>query len=167
MLARRPLSVSTRAKHLRVLNACLGAAVAHGFAARNVIGALPKSEKPRATKKESAFFEQAELPKVFAQVPEGVSRVISEVALETGAPGGRADRVDVDPSGVVLHVRRAHTDGYTHEPKNHEKRDVDLAGDVVALLGAWWRLGKPGDGTLVFPGRRRRASWTRRRGAAS
>jgi len=156
MLARRPLSASTRAKHLRVLGACLNAAIAHGYAARNPVTDLPRSEKPRPVRKESAYFEQAELQPVFAQLPEGVYRVISEVALKTGARQGELIALTwgaVDLAGAVLRVRLTRTDGYVHEPKNHEKRDVDLTADVVQLLGRWWgELDKPADDAIVFPG---------------
>jgi hypothetical protein len=38
-------------------------------------------------------------------------------------------------------------------PKNHERRDVDLTADGVALLGAWCgELGRPEDKRLVLPG---------------
>ncbi len=50
-------------------------------------------------------------------------------------------------------MRRTCTDGIVHEPKNHERRDVDLTPEVVDMLGAWWgELGSPGDDQLVFPG---------------
>ena len=50
-------------------------------------------------------------------------------------------------------MRRTITDGHLGLPKNHERRDVDLTADLVALLGAWWgELGRPTDEKLVFPG---------------
>jgi len=56
------LTASTRAKHLRVLHACFEAAVEHDFAGRNPVAALSKTQRPRAGKKEAAFFENHELP---------------------------------------------------------------------------------------------------------
>jgi hypothetical protein len=54
---------------------------------------------------------------------------------------------------VARESLRSITDGHVGVPKNHERRDVDLAADVVELLGAWWgECGKPDDGKLVFPG---------------
>lgn len=60
--------------HLRVLGACLNSAIAHGYAGRNAVKDLPKAEKPRAQRKEAAYFEQDELPKLFGVVPGGVYR---------------------------------------------------------------------------------------------
>ena len=47
-----------------------------------------EGEKPRPRRKESAYFENAELPKLFAQVPEGVYRTLFLVALKTGMRQG-------------------------------------------------------------------------------
>lgn len=115
-----------------------------------------RAQTQARSRAESAFFEQAELQPVFAQIPDGVYRVISEVALKTGARQGELIALTwgaVDLTAGVMRVRLTRTDGYVHEPKNHEKRDVDLTGDVVTLLGRWWGdLGKPADDTVVFPG---------------
>jgi integrase len=148
------LSDSTRAKHLRVLNACLSSAVDHGYA--GTVPKLPKAERPRPTRKEAAYFENDELPRLFAEVPHGVYRVLFETALKTGMREGELLALrwgDADLLEAVIRVRRSVTDGYLSTPKNHERRDVDLTPDLVELLGAWWGdLGEPDDGTLVFPG---------------
>jgi integrase len=152
------LSDSTRAKHLRVLGACFGSAVKHGYAAVNPVRELPRGEKPRARDyKESAYFENAELPKLFAQVPEGVYRNLFMVALKTGMREGELAALtwgDVDLTGGYLHVGRSYTDGNLSGTKNHETRDVPLTEDVVALLGEWWgELASPAEANvLVFPG---------------
>jgi Phage integrase SAM-like domain len=70
------MSDSTRAKHLRVLIACLNSAVTHGYAARNVAAELPKGERPRPRKKESAYFENDELPRLVRQLPAGIYRIL-------------------------------------------------------------------------------------------
>jgi Phage integrase SAM-like domain len=49
----KPLTASTRAKHLRVLHACLESAIAHSYATSNPVKLLPKAERPRPTKKEA------------------------------------------------------------------------------------------------------------------
>lgn len=156
LLRDRKLSASTRAKHLRVLHACLGSAVAHGYAGSNPVNELPKSERPRPTRKESAYFENDELPRLFEHVEDGVYRVLFLVALKTGMRLGELLALtwaDVDLIEVVIRVRRTYTDGHLDVPKNHERRDVDLTADVVDLLGQWWgELGQPGDDRLVFPG---------------
>jgi integrase len=77
-------------------------------------------------------------------------------ALKTGMRQGELVALtwaDVDLTAAVARVRRTFTDGIVHEPKNHERRDVDLTPEVVDLLGAWWgELGSPDDDRLVFPG---------------
>jgi integrase len=155
-LAERGLSPSTRAKHLRVLGACLNSAVRHRYAGRNVVRELPPAEKPRAGRKESAYFTDDELPALFAKVAPGVYRTLFLVALKTGMRLGELVALtwgDVDLGEAVIRVRRTYTDGTLGEPKNHERRDVDLTPAVVELLGAWWgELLRPGDDRLVFPG---------------
>jgi integrase len=149
-LRERGISASTRAKHLRVLGACLHAAVAHGYAAGNPVRDLPKAERPRPHRK-----EDEELIRLYAEVPDGLFRDLFEVALKTGMRQGELLALtwgDVDLGEAVIRVRRSVTDGYVSLPKNHERRDVDLTADVVELLGAWWgECERPLDGVLVFP----------------
>jgi integrase len=151
-----PLSASTRAKHLRVLGACLSSAIRHKYAALNPVKELPTAEKPRPQRKESAYFTDEELPRLFGEVTAGVFRTLFLTALKTGMREGELIGLtwaDVDLTAAVARVRRTCTDGIVHEPKNHERRDVDLTPEVVDMLGAWWgELGKPGDDQLVFPG---------------
>jgi integrase len=148
------LSPSTRAKHLRVLGACLASAVSHGYSAANPVRELPKSERPRPVRKESAFFENAELPRLFAEL-DGVHRVLSLVALKTGARVGELLALtwaDVDLADGIIHIRRTYTDGVLGMPKNHERRDIDVTDDLVQTLGEWWGdLGRPREHALVFP----------------
>jgi len=151
------LAPSTRAKHLRVLHACLEAAMRHDYAARNAVSELSPAQKPRPEKKEAAYFENGELPRLFAVLPEGVIKVICLLALKTGMRQGElvgARWGDVDLSSRVIRVRQSYTDGYLGTPKNHERRDVDLTDEVVELLAEWWAAcGHPTDTTsLVFPG---------------
>jgi integrase len=151
------LSDSTRAKHMRVLGACLASAIESDYAVKNPVRAIKRGERPRAAKTESAYFAADELPPLFAHVEAGVYRVLFETALKTGLRLGELLGLrwnDVDLTGALIHVRRTFTDGYLNdEPKNHERRDVDLTEDVVLLLGAWWgEIGSPGDEKLVFPG---------------
>jgi integrase len=155
-LRRRNLSDSTRAKHLRVLGGCLNSAIAHGHAASNPVRALPRAEKPRPQRKESAYFKNDELPRLFEKVDEGVFRTLFLMALKTGMREGELLALtwgDVDLTTAVIRVRRTITDGHLGAPKNHERRDVDLTSDLVDLLGAWWgEFSGPPDDTLVFPG---------------
>lgn len=138
-----------------MLNACLSSAVEHGYASQ--VPKLPKAERPRPTRKEAAYFENDELPPLFAAIgEEGVYRVLFETALKTGMRLGELSALtwgDVDLVDAVIRIRHSFTGGQLSTPKNHERRDVDLTADLVELLGAWWgELGKPGDSTLVFPG---------------
>lgn len=151
-----PLSASTRAKHLRVLGACLNSAIRHKYAALNPVKELPPAEKPRPERKEAAYFTDEELPRLFAEVTPGVFRTLFLVALKTGMREGELIALtwgDVDLTGAVARVRRTCTDGIVQDPKNHERRDVDLTPQVVELLGQWWgELGSPDDDCQVFPG---------------
>ncbi|MGH3004714.1 MAG: tyrosine-type recombinase/integrase [Gaiellaceae bacterium] len=155
-LRERGVSASTRAKHLRVLGACLAAAVAHGYAARNPVRQLPRAERPRAERKEAAYFENEELPRLFAEISPGLPTTLLQLALKTGMRQGELLALtwaDVDLGEGLIRVRKTITDGHLSLPKNHERRDVDLTADVVALLGGWWgELGRPGDERLVLPG---------------
>jgi integrase len=155
LLKDRKLSPSTRAKHLRVVNACLNAAVEHGYTAQ--VARLAKAERPRPQRKEAAYFESSELPRLFTALADrGVYRIVFEMALKTGMRQGELLALtwgDVDLGGAIVNVRRSYTDGHLSTPKNHERRDVDLTPDLVELLGRWWgELGRPKDDCLVFPG---------------
>jgi integrase len=156
LLREEGLADSTRAKHLRVLGTCLQSAIASGYSVRNPVRELPKGERPRRTRKEAAYFENDELPRLFAELEDGIYRTLCLVALKTGTREGELLALtwgDVDLTGGVFRVRRTYTDGNLAAPKNHEQRDVDLTGDVVELLGRWWgELGSPHNGQLVFPG---------------
>lgn len=151
----RLLSDSTRAKHLRVLGACLASAVSHGYAARNPVKLLPTAEKPRPRRKEAAYFNDDELPALVDQL-DGIFHTLVLVALKTGMRLGELLALewrDIDLAEAVVHVRRSVTGGHVSTPKNHERRAVDITDDVVDLLGEWWgELGRPDDATLVFPG---------------
>lgn len=157
MLRDEGLSPSTRAKHLRVLHACLEAAIRHDYASRNAVSELSPAQKPRPEKKEAAYFENGELPGLFATLPEGIIKVVCLLALKTGMRQGELVAVrwgDVDLTGRVIRVRQSYTDGYLSTPKNHERRDVDLTDEVVELLAEWWATSdKPTDNAaLLFPG---------------
>jgi integrase len=151
------MSASTRAKHLRVLGACLQSAARHGYAARNPVRDLPRAERPRPEQKEAAYFENDELPRLFAEVPDGQLKTLLLLALKTGMRQGEILALrwgDIDLQNAVIRVRRSYTDGVISTPKNHERRDVDLTGDLVELLGSWWgECGRPtANEVIVFPG---------------
>jgi integrase len=153
----RGASTSTRAKHLRVLGACLQAAFRHRYAAANPVRELHPALKPRPERKEAAYFENDELPRLFGELGEGSYRTVCLAALKTGMRQGELLGLrwgDVDLQDAVVRVRRTYTGGTLGTPKNHERRDVDLTPEVVELLGWWWgECGRsPDSETLVFPG---------------
>ncbi len=50
-------------------------------------------------------------------------------------------------------IRRTFTEGAIGTPKSGKARRIEIADEVVDLLGAWWGdIGKPADDTLVLPG---------------
>jgi integrase len=151
------LSGSTRAKHLRVLSACLNSAVRHGYAGRNVVKHLPDGERPSPADRESEYLENDELQRLFAKLPEGLWRTFFLVLLKTGLRPGELVALqwgDIALAEGVIRVRRRYRKGEVDEPKSRlSRREVELKPEVVTLLGQWWdTMGKPGDDALVFPG---------------
>lgn len=122
-------------------------------AIRAYAGASRSSTEPSAAR---ANFENAELPKLFGEVPAGVYRVLFLTALKTGIRLGELSALtwgDVDLVEATIRVRRSYTGGELSTPKNHKQRSVDLTAELVELLDGWWgELGGPDDSTLVFPG---------------
>lgn len=152
-LRRLGCSPSTRAKHLRVLGACLQAAVTYRFAESNAVRDLPRAQKPRPESKEAAYFENSELPRLFASLTEEPYRTLCLVALKTGMRQGELIALrwdDLDLGEAVIRVRRSYTGGELGTPKNRERRDVDLISDVVNLLLSWRRQQQANGEELVF-----------------
>jgi integrase len=130
-------SASTRAKHLRVLGACLQAAVFYRYADFNPVRELPPAQRPRPERKEAAYFENEELPGLFERLVEEPFRSVCLVALKTGMRQGELlglTWADIDLEQAVARVRRTYTGGTIGSPKNRERRDVDLISDVVRVL---------------------------------
>lgn len=103
------ISDSTRAKYLRVLGTCLQSAIASGYAARNPVRDLPKGERPRPTRRESAYFTNDELPVLFNAIEPGIFRTLFLTALKTGMRQGELLALtwgDVDLTAGVVRVRR-------------------------------------------------------------
>ena len=154
ILRDRGCSPSTRAKHLRVLGACLQAAVFYRYADSNAVRELPPAQRPRPERKEAAYFENEELPRLFAHLRIEPFRTLCLVALKTGMRQGELFALrwdDVDLEQAVIRVRSSFTGGTVGTPKNRERRDVDLISDVVELLTGW-RDDHRSSGELVFPG---------------
>jgi integrase len=137
VLRERGCSASTRAKHLRVLGACLQAAVFYRYAGSNPVRELPPAQRPRSERKEAAYFENAELPPLFEHLVAQPYRALCLVALKTGMRQGELLALkwaDIDFEQRVARVRRTYTGGAIGSPKNRERRDVDLISDVVNVL---------------------------------
>jgi integrase len=149
------MSASTKAQHLRVLHACFEAAIKADKMTRNPVGRLSDSQRPRAEKKESAYFTDDELPRLLAELPEGLWRTLVRVALATGMREGELSALtwgDVDLTGGTIRVRRSFSGGRLGQTKGRLARTVDLPAETTELLGEWWGLaGKPDDSELVFP----------------
>ena len=155
ILREKGCSPSTRAKHLRVLGACLQAAVLYRFAESNPVRELPPAQRPRPERKEAAYFENDELPRLFRHLCEEPYRTFCLVALKTGMRQGELLALrwcDVDLREAVIRARRSYTGGAISTPKNRERRDVDLITDVVQLLTYWRGRSMNGHGAdkLVF-----------------
>jgi len=148
-------SPSTRAKHLRVLGACLQAAIFYRYAESNPVRELPPAQRPRPERKEAAYFENGELPSLFNHLREEPYRTFCLMALKTGMRQGELLALrwcDVDLRDALVRVRRSYTGGTISTPKNRERRDVDLITDVVDLLTDWLGQSANDHGTdrLVF-----------------
>jgi integrase len=153
MLRDRGCSPSTRAKHLRVLGACLQAAVFYRYADSNPVRELPPAQRPRPERKEAAYFENAELPQLFSHVDAEPYRTLFLLALKTGMRQGELLALrweDIDLRQAVVRVRRSFTGGMVGTPKNRERRDVDLISDVVELLAGRRDHSVSESGGLVF-----------------
>jgi hypothetical protein len=92
LLREHGCSSSTRAKHLRVLGACLQAAVFYSYADSNPVRELPSAQRPRPERKEAAYFENEELPRLFAHLTQEPYRTLCLVALKTGMRQGESWR---------------------------------------------------------------------------
>ena len=154
-LRERGCSPSTRAKHLRVLSACLQAAVFFRYAESNPVRELPSAQRPRPERKEAAYFENAELPRLFTHLRDEPYRTLCLAALKTGMRQGELLALrwgDVDLEQAVVRVRSSYTGGLLGTPKNRERRDVDLISDVVQLLAASREAQRGSVEDLVFSG---------------
>jgi integrase len=137
LLRERGCSSSTRAKHLRVLSACLQAAIYFRYTDSNPVRELPPAQRPRPERKEAAYFENVELPRLFMYLRDEPYRTLCLVTLKTGMRQGELLALqwsDIDLDEAVVRVRRSVNGGTIGTPKNRERRDVDLISDVVNLL---------------------------------
>jgi integrase len=155
MLRERGCSSSTRAKHLRVLGACMQAAVFYRYADSNPVRELPPAQRPRPERKEAAYFENHELPRLFEHLAIEPYRTLCLLALKTGMRQGELLALrwgGVDLEQAVIRVRSSYTGGVLGTPKNRERRDVDLISDVVELLAGRRDTNTGSPDGLVLPG---------------
>jgi integrase len=137
-----------------VLGACLQAAVFYRYADANPVRELPPAQRPRPERKEAAYFENDELPRLFAHLSVEPYRTLCLVALKTGMRQGELVALrwgDVDLEQAVVRVRASYTGGALGTPKNRERRDVDLISDVVELFARFRDDRDRFSDRLVFP----------------
>ena len=139
-----------------MLGACLQAAVFYRYADSNAVRELPPAQRPRPERKEAAYLENKELPRLsshtfLASRSEHCAWSHSRrgCGRENCSPL-RWDDVDLDEA--VVRVRSSYTGGTVGTPKNRERRDVDLISDVVELLTGWRDDHDRSIGDLVFGG---------------
>ena len=109
----------------------------------------------RASKKESAYFENSELPVLFQALEHDVYRALMLTALKTGMRLGELLALrwgDIDLQGETIRVRRSYKGKHeAGDVKNHERRTVDITSDLGKMLGEWWgECDGPSDDHLVF-----------------
>lgn len=107
LLSERELAPSTRAKHLRVLGACLNSAIAHGYAVKNPVKMLPKSEKPRPEKREAAYFEKSEITPLIQAYSDGVYRMLTRSRFGPGCARASSWRSPGAPSISMKPLRES------------------------------------------------------------
>lgn len=154
-------SASTQAKHLRVLSACLDAAVSRDYASGNPVRRMEKSERPKTVKPKPSYYTSAELSRLWKALPEtppaSVYRALCQAAVTTGMRQGELVGLrwnDVRFLDKEIVVRGAYTPGVGfHAPKSGRQRTVDMTPDAEAVFTGWYQSsGSPGDGdALVFP----------------
>jgi integrase len=158
MLDAMPKSVgpSTKAKHLRVVSGIFNSAVTEGLIARNPVQSLPAQHRPQAAKAEAAYFENDELPRLFAAL-ERNDRHLVRLAVMSGMRAGELIALewgDVNIGERSIRVRRAYKDGFgVSAPKSKTSlRTVHLTSEGVAVLEDLLRDrgGVPADDELVF-----------------
>ena len=89
----------------------------------------PSRHRPAPERKEAAYLENEELPRLFAELSDASSKTLCLVALKRGIRQGELFALrlgDVDLEQAVVGVRRSYTGGVVSTPKNRERRDVDL-----------------------------------------
>ncbi len=153
-------SESTKARHLRVLSACLQAALESGYADRNPARTLPKSFRPKRGKAKASYFTNDELTALWAKMPTELPAAtytyLCKLALATGARQGELVALrwgDVHQLDREIIVARSHTAGLGIDTTKSDKvRTLDLTDDALKVLADWTALtGAQEDGALVFP----------------
>jgi integrase len=161
-------SDSTQAKHLRVLSACLGAAVPE-YATENPVPQLHRTVRPRpAAEFVPSYFTDAELKRLWpalpGEMPAAVFKFLCQSAVMTGMRLGELVALrwtDVQLLDREVLVRRSFVEGKGADgqpigettPKSGRTRTVDLTPGAAAVLEAWAKLSavEPDSTGLVFP----------------
>ena len=120
-------------------------------------GSLKGNERPQRRRAEAAYFEDEELPRLFAELADsGVYRIAALLSLKTGMRLGEVSALrwsDVQESDRIIYVRRQFTGGVEKQrTKSGKPRQVPASEEVFAMLAQWWaQPGRPDDDTLVCP----------------
>lgn len=153
-------SSTTQRKHLRVLHACLKAAMTRKppLATFNAVAALDPSQLPVKRQLRGSPFTDVELSRLWTKLSEPFL-TLCKLALMTGMRQGELIGLSwaaVDLEARVIRVRGAYTQGIGFaEPKSRESaREVILMPEAVDLLRDWRRRQQvlPASTALVFPG---------------
>ena len=92
-----------------------------GTRTRTPVREMPPAQRPRPERKEAAYFENDELPRLFAHLEDEPYRTLCLVALKTGMRQGELLALrwgDVDLQQAVVRVRFSYTGGELGAPKN-------------------------------------------------
>jgi len=149
----REVSSTTLAKHLRQLSTVLEAGVAEGLLSVNPCKRLPRSQRPKVRKRRPAYFENAELVRLWRELESRpVYLTAAKLAVTTGLRQGELAGLmwdDIDLLAGELHVRRQFTGGELVEhPKDDDTRTIDLVPAARTVLEAWYA--ETGDDGLVL-----------------
>ena len=94
------------------------------YADSNLVRELPPAQRPRPERKEAAYFENDELPRLFAHFQNEPYRTLCMAAVKTGMRQGELLALrwdDVDLEQAVIRVRSSYTGGSLGTPKNRER----------------------------------------------
>ena len=159
MLRERGCSPSTRAKHLRVLGACLQAAVFYRYADSNPVRELPPAAETAAGAEGGSVLREPGASSAL-RAPSGRA-VQKPCAWSLSRRGCGRESCSRCAGATLISIKRSCASGRAIRaallgtPKNRERRDVDLISDVVELLTQLARQARRVDRRPRLPRRER------------